>query len=68
MPKFEIEVEGLPEGWDVKKLRIVSQNVREINPNHPDYNPVITDAIFHCDLIVQKSKPRRIVSVRPRGL
>lgn len=58
--KQEIEIEGLPEGWVVRRLRIVSPNVVEIYPNNPYYNSVLEHCKFECEVTVQKSKPRQM--------
>ena len=56
-----IQIEGLPEGWEVKGVRIVDPSIILINPKHPGYRLSITDCMFECELIVQKTKPRKIV-------
>lgn len=58
MSKHEIEVEGLPEGWEPVAFRMA----------HNDEHRVINGIIERCDgndncesLIVKKKQPRRIV-------
>lgn len=59
MTKFEIEIEGLPEGWEAVSYKIPSPGIDHI---------LTKDGVMFCDdyedelwLIVQKTKPRRIV-------
>ena len=56
--KYVVEIEGLPEGWEVKGIRVVDPSDRDLL-NH---SATLDMAMVKCELIVQKTKPRRIVS------
>lgn len=58
--KHTIEIQGLPEGWLVKEIKLWDA-LYEITPGSYNYNPCINTAKFRCELIVEKIKPRRIV-------
>ena len=59
--KYEIELDGLPEGWDIKELKFTTGGIESITPGYPEYESSITAAKLRCHLIVEKIKPRRIV-------
>lgn len=58
--KHTIEIQGLPEGWLVKEIKLWDA-LYEITPGSYNYDPCINTAGFKCELIVEKIKPRRIV-------
>lgn len=54
MTTHPIEIEGLPPGWEVTKIRVVNPTARREFPDPPDYIAIVTVA-------ETKSKQRRIV-------
>lgn len=59
MPKHEIEIEGLPEGWKAVAYRFPAGRTEYTLDD--DMNPVRAGDIYYPCIIVQKIKPRRIV-------
>lgn len=59
--KYEIDIDGLPKGWDIKELKFTTGGIESITPGHPEYESSITAAKLRCHLIVEKIQSRRIV-------
>ncbi len=62
MTAHKIDIEGVPEGWEVRETNVESQSsLNTINPKYPHYDPTIEYCAVHVRVILQKTKPRRIV-------
>lgn len=60
MTKHTIEIEGLPEGWEAVAYRVAVPNIEYTVTD--DMEPMLCQMeINYPTLIVQKTKPRRVV-------
>ena len=60
MTKHTIEIEGLPEGWEAVAYRVAVPNIEYTVTD--DMKPMLCQMeINYPTLIVQKTKPRRVV-------
>lgn len=54
-----IEIKGLPEGWEA--VAIIPNALNELDPSHPNYNPIAERAAISMIVHLKKKQQRRIV-------
>lgn len=62
--KYEIEIEGIPDGWEVRHVSLRFNQYAEIIAAVKSTDPVINqiqNAKVHAEVFLQKKQPRRIV-------
>lgn len=63
MKEHTIEIDGVPEGFEVHDIKLNLSHLQclELNPDCSKYNPLIKNVMCNATVILQKTKPRRIV-------